>query len=235
MEFTKRERRRNHRCRQKEGLSLRLLLLRKWTWAAGPHEHWASDLNRKLTRIQKDCTLTDKNAHCMFSWMTHVHKHTKLKWQTIISFISWDLNSRWPSPQISGRGCGAPDLLRPNKTAFLWFDEPLSAEMRLSEGRHSLEHCTTHMQFTDPSTSHLQSLQAVLWVSVCVYICVCVHALEYTCGLVGLMPFPLCRPYFHFLLENPSRRRQSFWASSLCWWLCIKNNCTHKCFWQLPQ
>lgn len=41
-----------------------------------------------------------------------------------------------------------------NKTMFLWFDEPVSAEMSLSEGSHSAERCTTHVQFTDPSTSH---------------------------------------------------------------------------------
>lgn len=82
MEFTKREKRRNHRCRQKnkkrEGLSLRFVLLRKCARAEGPHEHWVSDPHRNSWGSLKDCAYTCKNAPCMFSRMTHVHKHAKL-------------------------------------------------------------------------------------------------------------------------------------------------------------
>lgn len=103
---------------------------------------------------------------------------------------------------------------RPNKTAFLWFDESVSAEMRPSEGSHSLG---------APHHPHAvyRPLDLTLTISAGCVLSVCVHVWKCTCGLVGSEGFPALWTLFPLSAgKNPPRpRKRVVWASRLCWWL----------------
>lgn len=83
---------------REEGLSLRLLF---YVNERGLHGHTNTEPlihSEKVTMVWRNCTLPNGNARRTLSWMKHSHKHAKLGWETIISFIGRAINSRWPSP-----------------------------------------------------------------------------------------------------------------------------------------